>query len=743
MSTITHEAGRQVALEQIRVPDNVRALDDAHVQALAGSIALQGMLVPVVVRNDGDGFELVAGFHRIAAARSLGLAEVPVVVRDAETEDADRAVENITRKQLNPYEEAKAVRAMLDRGLTEDGAAQALGWPKTPVTARVKILELPERAQQLIGDGVIALSAVDQLRAIGAVAPALLDAVIAYLDDGNAWAAERLTREPGWVLDAAHARDRQQDVRRVPGERELARDRRAAARQEDRAAVRRGGEAASPARPLRLRAAAGPVHRGRRRPGARRRRADRVRARPADHRRPPAVPRAGQGRDQAHPRRAETKAAAAAQEKKAARSGKAPADPLTTAKRERDAQLRELTDQAHGANLDLGAALMHDLAAVDPSDIDVARFFVYALLGADHDKSPYTQTGERIARLAAGGIRLVVDDLRTDVTKTRKDGSRGRLRIDYGDHARPAGRDRVAVEVRRRRQDRRRALRPRAGRDRRRAVRHAPGRARQPADARHPLELAQGPRRQGAAQARRPARPASLTKLEQAVKRAHSRLREGRDRAARSPAHGRADRRGGRRRPGRGPRRRRVAAPPARGPTRHPRMARPGGRAGGGGSARAPGAGHATTRSTHDAAPSKPSSPDRSRARRAPPGRPRAHRAGRPRAAHQRRLAALDPRPRHQRPLALQPAQPVADRAASATPAASPPPTSPGFRAFLALNRCVRKGETAIRILAPGRRQAARRRRARRPARSGSSSAPCRSSTSRRPTRCPAPSPSR
>jgi hypothetical protein len=71
------------------------------------------------------------------------------------------------------------------------------------VTARVKILELPERAQQLIGDGVIALSAVDQLRAIGVVAPALLDAVIAYLDDGNAWAAERLAREPGWVLDAA------------------------------------------------------------------------------------------------------------------------------------------------------------------------------------------------------------------------------------------------------------------------------------------------------------------------------------------------------------------------------------------------------------------------------------------------------------------------------------------------------------------------------------------------------------
>jgi ParB/RepB/Spo0J family partition protein len=96
MTSTIREAGRRIALEQIRVPENVRALDDAHVQALAGSIALQGMLVPVVVRDDGGCFELVAGFHRIAAARSLGLADVPVVVRDADTEDADRAVENIT-----------------------------------------------------------------------------------------------------------------------------------------------------------------------------------------------------------------------------------------------------------------------------------------------------------------------------------------------------------------------------------------------------------------------------------------------------------------------------------------------------------------------------------------------------------------------------------------------------------------------------------------------------------------------
>jgi ParB/RepB/Spo0J family partition protein len=438
MSTAVQESGRQVALDQIRVPENVRALDDAHVQALAGSIALQGILVPVVVRHAGDGFELVAGFHRIAAARSLGLAEVPVVVRAAQTEDADRAVENITRKQLNAYEEAKAVRAMLDRGLTEDGAAQALGWPKTRVTARVKILELPERAQQLIGEDVIHLAAVDQLRAIGTVAPGLLDAVIAYLDDGNAWAAGRLAREPGWVLDAAlsHAGNSKVFAAYLHS-----------ASAHEIAELRLGKKTEQ------LYALAEKLHKQLDRyaygpPQVRFTDTDVDQARAAgvliefERGRPIIVDRAlyrelvKAAIKRTHDELA-AKAAVAANDKKTARAGKAPADPLAVAKRERDAQLRELTDQAHGANLDLGHALISNRTTVDPSDMDVARFFVYALLGADHDNSPYTQTGERIARIAAGGVRLVVDELRADVTKTRKDGTRGRLRVDYGDHRDP------------------------------------------------------------------------------------------------------------------------------------------------------------------------------------------------------------------------------------------------------------------------------------------------------------------
>ena len=77
------------------------------------------------------------------------------------------------------------------------------------------------------------------------------------------------------------------------------------------------------------------------------------------------------------------------------------------------------------------------LSTVDPADLDVARFFVYSLLGSDYDDSPYTQQGERVARLAVSGIRLVIEEFRADVTKTRKDGSKGALRIDYGNGREP------------------------------------------------------------------------------------------------------------------------------------------------------------------------------------------------------------------------------------------------------------------------------------------------------------------
>ena len=194
---------QMIALERIRHDNNVRDVAAEDVAALAGSIALLGQITPVIVRPDGDGYLLVAGHKRYAALRHLGRTEIRAEIHSQEAEHSERAAENIVRTQLDPYQEAQAVAAMLANGLSDDGAAQALGWPKARVTARMRLLELPEAAQQMVGAGQIALSSVEQLRAIGQVSPELLDALIAYLADGNEWAAERLAREPGWVLDAA------------------------------------------------------------------------------------------------------------------------------------------------------------------------------------------------------------------------------------------------------------------------------------------------------------------------------------------------------------------------------------------------------------------------------------------------------------------------------------------------------------------------------------------------------------
>ena len=131
MSTPTAHLEQRVKLSEIDTYGNVRDLDLAHVDALAGSIALRGLIVPLTVRPTDTGrFALVAGFHRHAACVKLGLDEVAVTVRD-EGATADRAAENVVRKQLSPLEEARAVKAMLDEGFTLDGSASVLGWSRS------------------------------------------------------------------------------------------------------------------------------------------------------------------------------------------------------------------------------------------------------------------------------------------------------------------------------------------------------------------------------------------------------------------------------------------------------------------------------------------------------------------------------------------------------------------------------------------------------------------------------------
>ena len=203
MNPTTTSAGElRLALDHINVRENVRELDTAHVESLAQSIALRGVLVPLIVRTVDAGYELVAGHHRLAACRLLGVPDVPVVVRNHEGSTADSAAENVNRKALTPLEEARAVQAMFDEGYTADGAAQALGWSRQLVTARAKILKLPTVGQQLVGMGEIPVSAIDNLLAIGEVSEPIVQAVVDAIATQQI-AGSQLLSNAGWAIGEA------------------------------------------------------------------------------------------------------------------------------------------------------------------------------------------------------------------------------------------------------------------------------------------------------------------------------------------------------------------------------------------------------------------------------------------------------------------------------------------------------------------------------------------------------------
>lgn len=137
--------------EQPRTRFDEKALDE-----LAASIAANGIVQPIVVREKGDRYQIVAGERRWRAAQRAGLSRVPVVVRDV---DDDRIIElalieNIQREDLNPIEEANAYRKLIDTiGLTQEQIAERVGKERSLIATALRLLKLPEEIQKLIEEG--------------------------------------------------------------------------------------------------------------------------------------------------------------------------------------------------------------------------------------------------------------------------------------------------------------------------------------------------------------------------------------------------------------------------------------------------------------------------------------------------------------------------------------------------------------------------------------------------------------
>ena len=145
----SHDEGgapQMVDLDQVRPsPQQARRhFDPEQLRELADSIREHGILQPVLVRRQKDGFELIAGERRCRAARLAGLRKVPALVR-TETRDEDQLllglVENLQRKDLDPIEEASGIRRLIDQfGLTHEQAAVRLGKHRVAVSQALRLL---------------------------------------------------------------------------------------------------------------------------------------------------------------------------------------------------------------------------------------------------------------------------------------------------------------------------------------------------------------------------------------------------------------------------------------------------------------------------------------------------------------------------------------------------------------------------------------------------------------------------
>lgn len=144
--------GRMVPIDQVEPnPDQPRQVM-GDLSELMASIAEKGIIEPLVVRQRGLRYQLVAGERRYQAAVQVGLREVPVVIRDVDdTEVIEIAlVENLQRKDLTAFEESEALQALAHRcGYTHEDLARRLGKSRTSITESLALAAMPDEVRNL------------------------------------------------------------------------------------------------------------------------------------------------------------------------------------------------------------------------------------------------------------------------------------------------------------------------------------------------------------------------------------------------------------------------------------------------------------------------------------------------------------------------------------------------------------------------------------------------------------------
>lgn len=188
-----------------------KTFDEEKLKELADSIARHGMVQPIIVRQNGERFVIVAGERRFRAARLAGLTQVPVIVKalnDAEVMEV-ALIENLQRENLNPIEEAAAIRFLMEQhDLTQEEVAKRLAKSRPAIANSLRLLNLDDGVQDYVREGKLSAGAA---RALVAVKDARKQRTLAQEASLRGLSVREVERR-------AHAANNEEEIRRMKAE---------------------------------------------------------------------------------------------------------------------------------------------------------------------------------------------------------------------------------------------------------------------------------------------------------------------------------------------------------------------------------------------------------------------------------------------------------------------------------------------------------------------------------------------
>jgi len=202
MAKVSKEKLHEVDLSQIDEPKEINRLeiDPDEISELAQSISEIGLMQPVLLRPDGDRFEMVAGERRFLAHKQLDLSTIKAIIREMTDQQAAilRATENLSRVNLTPLEEGAVYSNLINgHGMTIDQIAKRMGRAPGTIKRRLDLMKMPASLQKAIHNGSINPGVAEELWRISD--PAAMDYYLGLVIDNGSTRA--VTRQ--WVDDWA------------------------------------------------------------------------------------------------------------------------------------------------------------------------------------------------------------------------------------------------------------------------------------------------------------------------------------------------------------------------------------------------------------------------------------------------------------------------------------------------------------------------------------------------------------